>query len=65
MLKASYTLNWTLGGGFSLLNIALHAMNEEMLFLIAERLYVNIMAALIEERVKPSMRLLENWATHE
>ena len=23
------------------------------------------LVALIEERVKPSMRLLENWATHE
>ena len=45
LLKASYTLNWTLGGGFHLLNIALHAMNAVFLFLIAERLFGDRRAA--------------------
>ena len=47
LLKASYTLNWTLGGGFHLLNIALHAMNAAFLFLIAERLFGDRRAAWI------------------
>ena len=47
LLKASYTLNWTLGGGFSVLNIALHAMNAALLFLIGERLFGDRRAALI------------------
>jgi protein O-mannosyl-transferase len=47
LLKASYTLNWTLGGGFHLLNIALHAMNAALLFLIAERLFGDRRAAWI------------------
>jgi len=47
LLKASYTLNWTLGGGFSLLNIALHAMNAALLFLIGEQLFRDRRAALI------------------
>jgi len=47
LLKASYTLNWTLGGGFSLLNIALHAMNAVLLFLIGDQLFRNRRAALI------------------
>jgi protein O-mannosyl-transferase len=47
LLKASYTLNWTLGGGFSLLNIALHAMNAALLFLVGEALFRDRRAALI------------------
>jgi protein O-mannosyl-transferase len=47
LLKASYTLNWTLGGGFNLLNIALHAMNATLLFLIGDRLFRDRRAALI------------------
>jgi protein O-mannosyl-transferase len=47
LLKASYTLNWTMGGGFSLLNIALHAMNAALLFLIGERLFGDRRAAFI------------------
>ena len=47
LLKASYTFNWTLGGGFSLLNIALHAMNAALLFLIGEQLFRDRRAALI------------------
>ena len=39
LLKASYTLNWSLGGGFHLLNIALHAMNAALLFLIGAQLF--------------------------
>lgn len=47
LLKASYTLNWTLGGGFSLLNIALHAMNAALLFFIGELLFRDRRAAWI------------------
>ena len=47
LLKASYTLNWTLGGGFSLLNIALHAMNAALLFLLGENLFRDRRAAWI------------------
>jgi tetratricopeptide (TPR) repeat protein len=47
LLKASYTLNWTLGGGFNLLNIAFHAMNAGLLFLIAERLFGDRRAAFV------------------
>jgi hypothetical protein len=47
LLKASYTLNWTLGGGFSLLNIALHAMNAVLLFLLGSTLFRDRRAALI------------------
>ena len=47
LLKASYTLNWTLGGGFSLLNIALHAINAAFLFLVGETLFRDRRAALI------------------
>jgi hypothetical protein len=47
LLKASYTLNWTLGGGFSLLNIALHAMNAALLFFIGDALFRDRRAALI------------------
>jgi tetratricopeptide (TPR) repeat protein len=47
LLKASYTLNWTLGGGFSLLNIALHAMNAALLLLLGETLFRDRRAALI------------------
>ena len=47
LLKASYTLNWTLGGGFHLLNIVLHAMNAAFLFLIAQRLFGDRRAAFI------------------
>jgi tetratricopeptide (TPR) repeat protein len=47
LLKASYTLNWTLGGGFHLLNIALHAMNAALLFFIGEALFRNRRAAFV------------------
>jgi protein O-mannosyl-transferase len=47
LLKASYTLNWTLGGGFSLFNIAIHALNAALLFLIGHRLFGDRRAALI------------------
>ena len=41
VLKASYALNWTLGAapfGFHAVNIALHALNAVLLFLIGERI---------------------------
>src|SRR5947209_19969449 len=41
LLKASYTLNWTFDSGpfgFHLVNIALHATNAVMLYLIGRRL---------------------------
>jgi len=47
LLKASYTLNWTLGFGFSCFNIAVHALNAALLFLIGERLFGDRRAALI------------------
>ena len=47
LLKASYTLNWTLGFGFSTLNIAFHAMNAALLFLIGEHLFRDRRAAWI------------------
>ncbi len=47
LLKASYTLNWTLGGGFSALNIALHAMNAVLLFFIGEALFRDRRAAFV------------------
>ena len=47
LLKASYTLNWTLGGGFSVLNIALHAMNAVLLLFIGEALFRDRRAALV------------------
>ena len=47
LLKASYTLNWTLGGGFSLLNIAFHAMNAALLFLVGEILFKHRKAAFV------------------
>ena len=36
LLKASYTLNWTLGFGFSLFNITVHALNAASGFLHRE-----------------------------
>jgi protein O-mannosyl-transferase len=43
LLKATYTLNWTLGGGstfgFHLVNVALHALNAVLLFLVGRRLF--------------------------
>lgn len=43
LLKATYTLNWTLGGGspfgFHMVNVALHALNAVLLFLIGKRLF--------------------------
>ena len=42
MLKASYVLNWTIDSGplgFHALNIALHALNIVLLFLIGRRLF--------------------------
>jgi hypothetical protein len=46
LLKASYTFNW-LYGGFSLLNIAFHAMNATLLFLLGEKLFADRRAAWI------------------
>ena len=45
LLKASYTLNWTLGFGFSALNIALHALNAALLFLVGDILFRDRKAA--------------------
>lgn len=47
LLKASYALNWTLGFGFHGLNIALHAMNAVLLFLIGKDLFKNQGASLV------------------
>jgi hypothetical protein len=47
LLKASYALNWTLGFGFSLFNILVHAANAGLLFLVGERLFGDRRAALI------------------
>jgi len=47
LLKASYTLNWTLGGGFQLFNIAVHAINASMLYLIGKSLFRHGGAALV------------------
>ena len=47
LLKASYTLNWTLGFGFSLFNILIHALNAALLFCVGERLFRDRRAALI------------------
>jgi tetratricopeptide (TPR) repeat protein len=47
LLKASYTLNWTLGFGFSFFNIAVHAVNAALLFLIGHLLFGDRRAALI------------------
>jgi len=46
LLKASYTFSWIFGG-FSLLNIALHAMNAALLFFIGDALFRDRRAALI------------------
>jgi len=47
LLKASYALNWTLGFGFSFFNIAVHALNATLLFLIGNTLFRDRRAALI------------------
>jgi tetratricopeptide (TPR) repeat protein len=47
LLKASYTLNWTLGFGFSLFNVVCHAANAALLYLIAETLFRDRRAAWI------------------
>lgn len=47
LLKASYALNWTLGGGFHALNIALHAANAVLLFQIGKSLFKNPGASLV------------------
>jgi tetratricopeptide (TPR) repeat protein len=47
LLKASYALNWTLGFGFSFFNVAIHALNAALLFLIGDALFRNRRAALI------------------
>jgi tetratricopeptide (TPR) repeat protein len=47
LLKASYTLNWTLGFGFSLFNIVVHALNAALLFLVGDRLFRDRRAAWI------------------
>ena len=47
LLKASYTLNWTLGGGFSLFNILIHALNAALLLVVGEKLFRDRRAALI------------------
>lgn len=50
LLKASYTLNWTLGqgeSGFHLFNVAVHAFNAVLLFLIGRDLFRSAGAALL------------------
>jgi hypothetical protein len=47
LLKASYALNWTLGFGFHGLNIALHAMNAVLLFLVGKILFRHPGASLV------------------
>jgi protein O-mannosyl-transferase len=47
LLKASYTLNWTLGFGFSAFNIACHALNAALLYLVGEALFRDRRAAWI------------------
>ena len=56
LLKASYTLNWTLGAGstfgFHLVNVALHAFNAVLLFFIGRRIFpdhpnASLVAALL------------------
>ena len=47
LLKASYTLNWTLGFGFSLFNIAVHALNAALLCLLGTKLFGDRRAAWI------------------
>ena len=50
LLKASYALNWTLGTGeigFILLNIALHATNAALLFLVGRALFKKQAASLV------------------
>jgi tetratricopeptide (TPR) repeat protein len=47
LLKASYTLNWTLGFGFSFFNIAAHALNAVLLFFIGTLLFRDRRAALV------------------
>ena len=46
LLKASYTLNWTLGGGFHAFNIATHALNASLLYAIGKILFRHGGAAL-------------------
>lgn len=50
LLKASYTLNWTLGQGefgFHLFNVVVHAFNAVLLFLIGKDLFKNHGAAML------------------
>ena len=47
LLKASYTLNWTLDFGFSLFNIVVHALNAALLWLLGTKLFRDRRAALI------------------
>jgi hypothetical protein len=50
LLKASYTLNWTLGQGefgFHLFNVASHALNAVLLFLVGRNLFRNEDASLL------------------
>lgn len=47
LLKASYTLNWTLGFGFSFFNVLIHAVNAALLYLVGKGLFKNPSAALI------------------
>jgi protein O-mannosyl-transferase len=46
LLKASYTFNW-LFGGFSLFNIAVHALNAALLFFIGNELFRDRRAAVV------------------
>jgi protein O-mannosyl-transferase len=47
LLKASYTLNWTLGFGFSFFNITIHAVNAALLFFVGENLFRDRRAAWV------------------
>ena len=46
LLKASYTFSW-IYGGFSLFNIAVHALNAALLYLIGEALFRDRRAAFV------------------
>lgn len=47
LLKASYTLNWTLGGGFQLFNVLAHALNAVLLYLVGRSLFGSSAAAFV------------------
>ncbi|HEX6691170.1 MAG TPA: hypothetical protein VF110_08505 [Burkholderiales bacterium] len=46
LLKASYTFNWIFGG-FSIFNVAIHALNAALLYLVGEALFRDRRAAFV------------------